>query len=153
MSNDTGGIGAVTSHLGLCVTDLARSMRFYCDGLGFTAGVRYDLDDTMMPGLGSSLEVASPVALTSQFIELPGMKIELLEYRSPQPSGTPSASRGTIGLTHLSFYVDDVDVSATRLVACGGTIIESTRQSLGVQIVFLTDPDGTRVELMSPKPA
>jgi glyoxylase I family protein len=151
-SNNPPGIAAQTSHIGLCVTDLERSLRFYCDGLGFEKVLSYELDDTMMPGLGQGLEVASPVALTSQFIQLDGLKIELLEYRSPAPSGEPSSSRGTIGLTHLSFYVDDVDVAAARLVQCGGTIIQSTRVTLGIEIVFLGDPDGARVELMAPKP-
>jgi glyoxylase I family protein len=146
------GIDAQTSHIGLCVTDLERSLRFYCDGLGFTKVLSYDLDDTMLPGLGRALEVSSPVVMTSQFIELPGLKIELIAYRSPNPSGAPSSSRGTLGMTHMSFYVDDVDVAAARLVECGGTIIESTRVSLGVEIVFLADPDGARVELMAPKP-
>jgi catechol 2,3-dioxygenase-like lactoylglutathione lyase family enzyme len=27
------------SHLGLCVSDLERSLRFHCDGLGFERGV------------------------------------------------------------------------------------------------------------------
>lgn len=143
---------AQTSHIGLCVTDLQRSLRFYCEGLGFEKVLTYDLDDTMLPGLGSGLEVSSPVSVTSQFIELGGLKIELPGYTSPTPTGSPSSSRGTVGLTHMSFYVDDVDVAAARLVECGGTIIESTRVSLGIEIVFLSDPDGARVELMSPKP-
>jgi len=152
MSSNTSSVSAQTSHIGLCVTDLERSLRFYCDGLGFTKVLSYELDDTMMPGLDKGLEVASPVAVTSQFIELDGLKIELLGYRSPAPSGHPSTSRGTVGLTHLSFYVDDVDIAAARLVELGGTIIESTRVSLGIEIVFLADPDGSRVELMAPKP-
>ena len=143
---------AQTSHIGLCVTDLQRSLRFYCEGLGFEKVLTYDLDDTMLPGLGSGLEVSSPVSVTSQFIELGGLKIELLGYTSPTPTGSPSSSRGTVGLTHMSFYVDDVDVAAARLVECGGTVIVSTRVSLGIEIVFLSDPDGARVELMSPKP-
>ena len=152
MSSNPASVSAQTSHIGLCVTDLERSLRFYCDGLGFTKVLSYELDDTMMPGLDKGLEVASPVAVTSQFVELDGLKIELLAYRSPAPSGEPSSSRGTIGMTHMSFYVDDVDAAAARLVECGGTIIESTRVSLGIEIVFLADPDGSRVELMAPKP-
>ncbi len=136
----------------MCITDLERSLRFYCEGLGFAKVLSYDLDDTMLPGLERSLEVTAPVVLTSQFIQLDGLKIELLAYRSPIPTGTPSASRGTIGMTHMSFYVDDVDVAAARLVDLGGTVIRGTRADLGVQIVFLADPDGARVELMAPKP-
>ena len=48
------------SHFGICVTDLDRSMRFYCDGLGFEAAERYDLKDTPESGLDRSLEVESP---------------------------------------------------------------------------------------------
>lgn len=146
-------LGAVPSHLGLCVADLDRSLRFYCEGLGFETSGSFELDDTALPGLERGLELASPVAMTSTFIELGTMKIELLSYRTPQPHGAPSVDRAQLGFTHLSFYVDDVDAAAARLVEVGGTLLESTRASIGVEIVFLADPDGARVELMAPKPA
>jgi catechol 2,3-dioxygenase-like lactoylglutathione lyase family enzyme len=136
------------SHFGICVTDLERSLRFYCDGLGFKAAERYDLQDTQAPGLDRALEVASGVDLVSQFIRKDDMAIELLYYRSPQPFGSASASRGQIGITHLSFYVDDVEAAAAKLVANGGTILPATRANPGVELVFVTDPDGVRVELM-----
>lgn len=136
------------SHLGLCVADLDAAMRFYCDGLGFTAAERFDLDDDMLPGLGASLEVDGHVAVASQFIRLGDMAIELLHYASPTASGTPSTSRGQLGLTHLAFHVDDLGSSLARAVEHGGTLLETTRGSLGVELVFLADPDGTRVELM-----
>ncbi len=144
---------AQPSHIGLCVTDLERSLRFYCDGLGFTRAEGYTLDDTILPALARSLEVASPVGVTSQFITLGTMKIELLCYSQPVPQGSPSTSRGQLGFTHLSFHVDDVDAGAARLVELGGTIIETTRANLGIEIVFLADPDGARVELMGPMPS
>ncbi len=136
------------SHLGLCVADLDAAMRFYCEGLGFSAAERFDLDDEMLPGLGASLEVPGPVAVASQFIRLGDMAIELLHYTSPTASGTPSTSRGHLGLTHLAFHVDDLDASLARAIEHGGTLLESTRGSLGVELVFVADPDGTRVELM-----
>ena len=136
------------SHIGLCVSDLDAAMRFYCDGLGFSAAERFDLDDTMLPGLGASLEVDTPVRVASQFVRLDDMAIELLHYTSPTASGTPSASRGQLGLTHLAFHVDDLESSLARAIEAGGTLLESTRGSLGVELIFLADPDGTRVELM-----
>ncbi len=136
------------SHVGLCVSDLARSMRFYCDGLGFDASDGYNLDSTTVPGLDAALEVPGPAVLRSQMIVLDGLKIELLHYSSPPVDGTPSARRNQRGLTHLSFWVDDLDATIERLVACGGTLLADTRQSPGVELVFLADPDGTRVELM-----
>jgi catechol 2,3-dioxygenase-like lactoylglutathione lyase family enzyme len=138
------------SHLGLCVTDLARAERFWCDGLGFERAERYELTDTLAPGLAEALEVPAPVDLISQMIVLGEMKIELLHYRTPQVEGTPSATRRQLGLTHVSFWVDDVDAAAARLVEHGGTILPTTRSNPGVAIQFLADPDGTRVELMAP---
>jgi catechol 2,3-dioxygenase-like lactoylglutathione lyase family enzyme len=136
------------SHLGLCVSDLARSMRFYCDGLGFVPAERFELDSDTLAGLAESLEVAAPASMTSQFIRSGGMAIELLHYRTPPASGRPSSSRGALGLTHLAFHVDDLATAVARAVEHGGSVLESTRGSLGVDLVFIADPDGTRVELM-----
>jgi catechol 2,3-dioxygenase-like lactoylglutathione lyase family enzyme len=88
------------------------------------------------------------VTLRSQMITLDAMKIELLHYTSPGVDGVPSARRNQLGLTHLSFWVADVDKAAAALVACGGTILPDTRQAPGIELVFLADPDGVRVELM-----
>ena len=136
------------SHLGMCVTDLERSLRFYCEGLGFEAAERYDLDGATAPGLDKALEVDGPVEMTSQFVRLDGMAIELLHYHSPRPTGVASRTRGQVGLTHLSFYVDDLDAATERLVRCGGTVVEGTRTAPGIELIFLADPDGVRVELM-----
>jgi lactoylglutathione lyase len=135
----------VFSHVGICVTDLDRSLRFYCDGLGFERGESFPIDATF----GAALEVPGELSLTSQFIRREGLAVELLHYVTPAPTGRPSERRNQLGLTHLSFYVDDVDVTAAYLVAAGGTVIESTRTTNeGIDLVFLHDPDGVRIELM-----
>ena len=72
---------------------------------------------------------------------------------SPGVTGAPLARRNQRGFTHLSFYVADVDVAARALVACGGKLLPGTRTGAGdpttIQIVFLADPDGARIELMA----
>ncbi len=138
------------SHLGLCVGDLERSLRFYCDGLGFTEAEGYDLDEQMLDGLDRALEVSRPVRLRSQMITNGELKIELLHFAEPAPTGTPSDSRGRIGFTHLSFFVEDVDRVASALESLGGRILTGTRTQLGYEVVFVADPDGARVELMAP---
>ena len=108
------------SHFGICVRDLDRSLRFFCDGLGFEKAEGFELDSAVAPGLERSLEVAGPVRIMSQFIQNDTMKIELLLFLEPGVSGTPSATRNQVGLTHLSFYVDDLDVAteASRRLRC-----------------------------------
>ena len=140
------------SHLGICVANLERSLRFYCDGLGFEKAETYAVGNEY----GAGLEVEGDVDLVSQFVRRAGLAIELLAYRSPGVSGRPSARRNQLGFTHLSFVVADVDAAARHLVACGGALLPATRTGAGdpqaVQIVFLGDPDGTRIELMSQPP-
>jgi len=136
------------SHVGLCVRDLERSLRFFCDGLGFERVEVFELDSDSAPGLDRSLEVPGPVKIISQFVQNDTMKIELLHFVSPGVEGTPSAVRNQVGLTHLSFYVDDLDAATKHLVDCGATVIEETRASPGIDLLFLADPDGVRVELM-----
>jgi catechol 2,3-dioxygenase-like lactoylglutathione lyase family enzyme len=137
------------SHVGLCVRDLERSLRFFCDGLGFEKVEGFELDSDAAPGLDRSLEVPGPVKIVSQFVQNDTMKIELLHFVEPGVGGTPSAVRNQVGLTHLSFYVDDVDLAAQHLVECGATVLEETRATPGIDLVFLADPDGVRVELMA----
>ncbi|HEX6310045.1 MAG TPA: VOC family protein [Acidimicrobiia bacterium] len=55
------------------------------------------------------------------------MTIELLHFRSPDADG---------------------EAAARRLEGYGGTILPTTRSNPGVELVFLADPDGVRVELM-----
>ena len=137
------------SHVGLCVRDLDRSLRFFCDGLGFTKAEGYELTSDTAPGIDRSLEVAGPVRVVSQFVQNDTMKIELLHFVEPGVGGTPSAVRNQVGLTHLSFYVDDLDAATQHLVEHGATVIEETRASPGIDLLFLADPDGVRVELMA----
>jgi catechol 2,3-dioxygenase-like lactoylglutathione lyase family enzyme len=137
------------SHFGLCVRDLSRSLRFWCDGLGFTLAERFDVGDEF----GAALEVEGHVAAVSQFIRKDGIAIELLAYRTPAPVGAPSARRNQLGLTHFSLYVDDLRAAAEHLVKCGGKLLPAARgENDGVELVFLEDPDGVRVEIMRAKP-
>ena len=139
------------SHVGLCTPDLDATLRFFTDGLGFDAADGWDLDSEMLPDLPAALEVDggdAPVSVRSQMVERDGMKVELLGFDSPAPTGSPSTSRGSVGLTHLAFWVDDREAAVERAVAAGGTVIESTRTNPGVDLVFVEDPAGVRIEFM-----
>ena len=138
-------MAASVSHMGLCVSDLDRSLRFYCDGLGFEAHTKYDIGNEF----AATMEIDDDVELISQMIARDGLMIELLHFISPGVIGDPSDVRNKRGFTHLSFNVDDVDETIATLVECGGTYIESTRTANEMgEIVFVADPDGTRIELM-----
>lgn len=136
-------IACKTSHIGSCRPDLL-ALRFWVDGLGFEESARFEIDRAIA-------EVDPPVKLTSLFIQKDGLRVELLHYASPGLFGLPTTRRNQLGMTHFSFVVDDVDASASVLVGYG-TIVAGTRSGQhdpdAVQIIFLADPDVTRVELM-----
>ena len=124
-------------------------MRFYCDGLGCEPAERYELDSDQLPGLGQALEVGERAMIVSQMITYGALRIELIEWSRPESEGIPSERRNQRGLTHLSFWVADIDSVVERLQRFGGTLLPQTRQSPGIDLVFLADPDGTRIELMA----
>ena len=141
-----GGTVIALSHLGICVTDLEIATRFYVDGLGFDQAERHEVGDAF-----AGLMELDAVTLTSQFLRRDQVAIELLCFEKPLASIEARRPIPTAGLTHLSFRVDDLDEELDRLVGLGGTVIEGTRTELAdgaLRFIYLTDPDGTRIELM-----
>lgn len=134
------------SHFGICVSDLERSLRFYCDGLGFEPTQLHEVGAEF----GRLMEIVG-VAVRSQFLRRDALSVELLYYDAPGHVGEPVRRPvNQLGLTHLNFRVDDVDAVASRLQELGGTVLEHTRTTFGpdMDFVYCTDPDGTRIELM-----
>ncbi len=139
------------SHMGICVSDLDRSLRFYCEGLGFELVESY----TVGTEFGKLMEVQGEIVLQSRFITRDGVRLELLRFDSPGFRG-PAERRpmNQLGLTHLSVRVADVDAVAARIRELGGTVLEQTRSKLNnpdgssSDFVYCTDPDGVRIELM-----
>lgn len=136
------------SHQGLCVSDLPRALAFYRDGLGFEEVSRMTFTD---PGTQRLLGLPE-ARLEAIYLRRDGCTLELLHF--PQP-GT-HLSRGPrpvnrVGLTHLSFLVDDLGAALSQLEALGATVLVETRLEAGrdgANVVFVTDPDGTRIELV-----
>lgn len=136
------------SHLGICVSDLERSLVFYRDALGFA--------------FESELRVAGPpsetllrlrdVRLRAVYLVRDGVRIELLHYETPGHRGDGSPRpMNQLGLTHLSLRVDDLDEALAALEARGVRVLRDTRiehAQLRARAVFVTDPDGTLVELV-----
>jgi lactoylglutathione lyase len=139
------------SHVGICVSDLERSLRFYCEGLGFELVESY----TVGTEFGRLMEVQGDITLQSRFITRDGVKLELLRFDSPGFQG-PATRRpmNQLGLTHLSVRVADVDATVARVRELGGSVLDHTRSKLegpdgsGSDFIYCTDPDGVRIELM-----
>jgi len=138
------------SHLGICVSDLERSLRFYCEALDFAPAESHAVGAEF----GRLMELDG-VVLRSQFVRRDAMAIELLHFTSPDPIGDGARRpMNQLGLTHLSVRVDDVDAVAAAVERLGGTVVAGTRTTFelsgtSLDFVYCTDPDGVRIELMN----
>jgi glyoxylase I family protein len=138
------------SHVGICVRDLDRSLRFYCEALGFEKAESHVIGQEF-----ARLMDLPDVIVTSQFIRKDATAIELLGFTEPEPFGD-GARRAIhqLGLTHLSFRVTDLEGTASRVVELGGAVVETSRTTIDfggtpLEFVYCTDPDGVRIELMN----
>lgn len=144
------------SHIGLCVSDLEASTRFYQEVLGFRP--LYSLDFTG-DEVAATMEQSGP--FTSRMLVRDDVRVELLWWHDRAPEGDRNRRPMTcLGFTHLSFRVDRIDDLFEAAVRCGGAVWDETMSVLGdpagpgepVRLVYLTDPDGTRIEVMSGTP-
>ena len=133
--------GAIVNHVGLCVTDLGRSQRFYVDVLGFEVARELTLPDA---ATATFLSVEPPVGLTAIYLERGTFTLELLHFERP---GNPAAVERPFtqpGLTHLSFSVDDLDASLALVAERGGELVTVFPGMAAI----VRDPDGQTLELL-----
>jgi lactoylglutathione lyase len=131
----TTGAGFTTGHVGLNVSDLARSTRFYREVFG--------------------LDLAGESAAPGREYVFLARDGKLLLTLWPQSGGSAATDRP--GLHHLSFQVDSIEqVQAVeaRLQALGGVIhhggIVPHREGADSGGLFFEDPDGIRLEIFAP---
>jgi glyoxylase I family protein len=135
------------THVGIGVSDLERSLRFYRDLLGFTWEHALDVEgeptDTLLRLRGTKLH--------AEYLSRDGVRIELLHFASPAAPARPERAINEHGLTHLSFRVTDMDAVLAALRAAGERVLEDTVirfpewQSAAC---FVVDPDGQLIELV-----
>jgi catechol 2,3-dioxygenase-like lactoylglutathione lyase family enzyme len=137
-------------HVGICVADRERSLRFYCDGLGFEI-----VHSTFIEGRTMSrLTGLDDVRMTMTILRRDGIAIELLHAESPGHVRPPEpAPLNQLGFTHLAVWVADLDAAAQGVVEHGGSIVESQRAEFDrpefrARFQMCADPDGVRIELV-----
>lgn len=140
------------THIGLCVTDIGHSERFYCGALGFEAVGRMTVDDAATEQL---LQVPGLV-LDLVYLQRDGFRLELLGYTRPGCTGQPGPRRmNELGFTHLSFRVADADSLLDAIRAHGGRAIADRTVAFvgGARGLMATDPDGNLIELIERSPS
>jgi catechol 2,3-dioxygenase-like lactoylglutathione lyase family enzyme len=116
------------NHVALPTADPVRTVRFYCDVLGFT--------ETPRPSFsfrGSWL-----------YRREVGVMIHLIHDAAFQP---PADEPINTRKGHLAIRVDDYDLAITQLRDHGVEFVERILPDYGYRQVFFRDPDGNVLEL------
>lgn len=147
-------------HVNVNCADLARSHRFYVEGLGLSEGVR-TTPDAPQPGDAFGLARAQWDAwILVGTHGFDGSAIDLLEWQEPAPIGAPPAQLHQTGFQRLGIRVPDLDAALTRIGACGGSVrgepFAHGEGDAAVRLALVSDPDGTAIEVIErggPAPA
>lgn len=146
MDNVAGTAGVLRAiHASLVVSDLERSLRYYCEGLGFSELLRMEMGQEV----ASIGQFQGEVRFNSALVTRDGMVLQIIHW--PVPGVTHPLDVKPLnecGLTHIGIAVEDVDKALEALAKLGGTVIEGTRTRLeGADVVMTLDPDGMRIEI------
>ena len=121
MENPILGLG----HIGF-VSPQPEALAAFYEALGFTF-------------LGALPKDAPPEQQFIRYLRAPnGVTLEVFRGEQGAPEGIPKG-----GFTHLSLTVQDVSAAVALVVSAGGSVEQTERP------VFVRDPDGNRLELMT----
>jgi glyoxylase I family protein len=139
-------------HVGIIVSDMDRSIDFYCNTLGFELSQRIDLcsGETVEKGVGIP---GAQLQLAHLRLGTQSTLIELLCYLKPISKPMPAdAKSNDIGVGHVAFNVDDPDAYYDRLVSKGVKFISPgvMNSSTGEKFCYFYDPDGAVLEFIKP---
>jgi catechol 2,3-dioxygenase-like lactoylglutathione lyase family enzyme len=140
----------ILDHLSVTVSDMDRSLAFYCDLLGLEEVERHRLEGEAISEMAGKPNVVMQV-VRLQAPETPGILLDLQQYIKPQGK-LSDAQLGDVGHSHFCFGVPDLMGTYSALKAKGVEFVSepvSFDLEWGiVKVVFFKDPDGFVLELM-----
>jgi glyoxylase I family protein len=125
-------------HVGMTVSNMDRTVEFYCGLLGLELHLRKKTDDgsdlAFLDAGGGMLEIIAPFNGAKRAVDVPD---------------------DTAGLRHLTFLFESVDDTFAKLEAAGVEVKERPRFTYNPEVLqkvaFLRDPDGILIELAERK--
>jgi catechol 2,3-dioxygenase-like lactoylglutathione lyase family enzyme len=133
-------------HTGIVAKDLADSLHFYKNLLGFTIRRQREESGTYIDNISG----LHGVRLTTIKMAAPdGQLIELLYYHTPFSEQLPRRLQD-VGVSHIAFTVEDLDSAYESLKSQGVPFNAPPQTSPDgyAKVTFCTAPEGTYIELV-----
>ena len=140
----------ILDHVAVTVSDMDRSLAFYCDLLGLKEVERHHLEGETISKMAGKPDVIMEV-VRLEAPETPGVLLDLQQYVTPE-GRVSEAQLGDVAHSHFCFGVPDVWEAYKDLTSKGVEFVSepvSFDLEWGiVYVVFFKDPDGFILELM-----
>lgn len=153
---EPGSFARTTIDVGVVVSDLDASARFYTDVVGFkeVPGFHVPASVAMSAGLTDSLPLAIRVFVLGDGPE--ATKIKLMQVACPtQRSGDNQFIHSHHGFRYLTIFVTDMRAAVARLEKAGvkplaksPVDIPETTAPGGIKLTCFRDPDGNIIEFV-----
>src|SRR5260370_24711266 len=146
-------------HLNICVSDLDRSLDFYCGKLGMKVfeGHPFETEgDDLRTGFG--MTQFESVKIRGAFVrwgdDEDATFIDLVEFINPKPAGRPYPSVNNLGICRTAIKVSgDLDATYQSLVESGVEFVSQPVTTVlsgrGVRWCCFYDPDHTVLEIFA----
>ena len=142
------------THIGICVRDMDKSLVFYRDALGMNVLGDRPTDPTEGGRLHNYKHKRTARRWVSlSFGEGKSPTLTLTSHPGDQPDGEPILL-DEVGISHISFGVEDVKGLAEELMAKGvelaGPLEAFTNANGEINSIYVHDPDGIMVQFNKP---
>ena len=133
-------------HMGIVVSDMEKSLKFYRDLLGLKVKSLVDEEGEFLDNMLAHENVKNKVA--KLYAKNGNALVELIDSKSY--GNKKDRDFFTIGASHFALTVDDLDETYDYLIKNGVKFTAPPQQSPDgfVKVTFCEDPDGTLIELV-----
>jgi len=142
-----------TIDVGLCVSDVERSARFYTEAIGFTEAPGFEVSPSVGAGAGLTDNRGFRVRVFVLKDEPTATRLKLIQFAGARPKRVDNRYvESSLGMRYLTILVTDMTEAVERARRAGATPLAKGPYALGggSYLTLLRDPDGNLVELVGP---
>jgi lactoylglutathione lyase len=149
-----------TIHLGVVVSDIEKSVKFYTEACGFTENPGFGVPGGFAADAGLTDGAALDIKVLTLGKEATATKLKLMQIKGTKKPTAKAANdliHSQYGFRYLTIMVTDMTASLARLEKAGVKPIAKTPIAIpatiadGMYLTIVRDPDGNMVELVGPK--
>lgn len=138
---------AAIRHVGLVVADLEKSLKFWCDTMGFVVSRQMEESG---PHIDAMMGLKDVRVTTAKLADSNGNFLELLHFHSHSDKGYWAGEPYSTGLTHIALTVSNLDTLEIALEASGFIFTDRPQISLDkkVRVIYARGLENLIIELV-----